>query len=151
MDNIKLYIGGKIVDYPSEVTPILFTRQRTDYTNPTIVKNSFTKTITLPGTESNNRLFNHIWKLDRTQWTGAYNPSKREEFMLFKNGALSEKGYVKLNNIVWDGTFYTYEITLYGELGNILYGLLNNYINSIKDNKKYIYVNSKKYSNNLIS
>lgn len=123
MSDIRLYIGGSEVDFSIEESPILFQRQRTDYTNPTIVKNSFTKTITLPGTNSNNQIFNNLWKLDRTQWTGAFNPSKRVEFLLLKNGSLVEKGYVKLDNIVWDGKSYTYQVTLYGELGNVLYEL----------------------------
>lgn len=123
MNNYKLYIGGKVVDTQDGGISILFQRQRTDYTNPTIVKNSFTKTIKLPGTKTNNSIFNEIWKLDRVQWTGAFNASKRTEFILIKDGALVEKGYAKLNNIVWDGHFYSYEVTLYGELGNLLYGL----------------------------
>lgn len=37
-----------------------------------------------------------------------------------------------------------------GRFGNILYGLLNNYIESCKNNEKYIYVNSLRYSENII-
>lgn len=119
----ELYISGKKVELDSAGVSILFNRQRTDYTNPTIVRNSFTKTINLPGTKVNNSIFNEIWKLDRVQWTDAFNASKRTPFILMNNGSLVEQGYVKLNNIVWNGQFYTYEITLYGELGNLLYGL----------------------------
>ena len=123
MNNYKLYIDNKEIDFQDSVVSILFQKQRTDYTNPTIVKNSFTKTITLPGTKTNNSVFNEIWKLDRVQWSRSFNASKRTGFVLMKDGSLIEKGYVKLNNIVWDGQFYSYEVTLFGELGNILYGL----------------------------
>lgn len=34
-----------------------------------------------------------------------------------------------------------------GRFGNILYGLLNNYVQSIHDNEKYIYVLDRKYNN----
>ena len=124
----ELYINGKKVEFDSEGVSILFQRQRTDYTNPTIVKNSFTKTIKLPGTKINNRIFNEIWKLDRVQWSNAFNASKRTPFILINNGNLVEQGYVKLNNIVWNSNTnsYTYEVTLYGELGNLLYGLSYN-------------------------
>ena len=121
----ELYINGKKVEFDSAGVSILFQRQRTDYTNPTIVKNSFTKTIKIPGTKINNRIFNEIWKLDRVQWSNAFNASKRTPFILINNGNLVEQGYVKLNNIVWNSNTnsYTYEVTLYGELGNLLYGL----------------------------
>ena len=124
----ELYINGKKVEFDSEGVSILFQRQRTDYTNPTIVKNSFTKTIKIPGTKINNEIFNEIWKLDRVQWSNAFNASKRTPFILINNGNLVEQGYVKLNNIVWNSNTnsYTYEVTLYGELGNLLYGLSYN-------------------------
>lgn len=126
MTRYELYIDGRQVEFPDEGISILFNRQRTDYTNPTIVRNSFTKTIKIPGTKINNGIFNEIWKLDRIQWSGAFNASKRTPFILINNGALVEKGYVKLNNITFDGSFYTYEMTLYGELGNLLYSLSYN-------------------------
>lgn len=122
---IDLLINDEPVDLPDGGISILFQRQRTDYTNPTIVRNSFTKTIKLPGTKTNNKIFSQLWKLDKCvkeNW-GDFSPSKREPFLILKEGNLVEKGYVKLNNIVWDGNFFSYEITLYGELGNLLYGL----------------------------
>jgi hypothetical protein len=128
---VELFIGdygmSVPVDLPDNGISILFNRQRTDYTNPTIVKNSFTKTIKLPGTKENDIIFSTLWKLDRviegTQFDIVYNPSKRVPFFLLKEGNLVEQGYVKLNNITWNGKNFDYEITLYGELGNILYGL----------------------------
>ena len=122
---IDLLINNLPVDLSDEGISILFQRQRTDWTNPTIVRNSFTKTIKLPGTKNNNTIFSDLWKLDRyVNINGVeFVPSKREPFLLLKEGNIVEQGYVKLNNIVWDGHFYTYEVTLYGELGNLLYGL----------------------------
>lgn len=125
---IDLIINNRPVDLPDSGISILFQRQRTDYTNPTIVRNSFTKTINLPGTKTNNDIFSNLWKLDKyiNNHFVDFIPFKREPFMLLKEGNLVEKGYVKLNNIIWDGHFYTYQITLYGELGNLLYGLSYN-------------------------
>lgn len=128
---VELFIGdygmSVPVDLPDNGISILFNRQRTDYTNPTIVKNSFTKTIKLPGTKENDVIFNTLWKLDRViggyPTYFVYNPSKRVPFFLLKEGNLIEQGYVKLNNITWNGKNFDYEVTLYGELGNVLYGL----------------------------
>ena len=126
---IDLIIGGNwSVDLPEKGISILFQKQRTDYTNPTIVRNSFTKTINLPGTKTNNDIFCQLWKLDRyvKQGLDTFVPSERVPFILLQDGNLTEMGYVKLNNIIWDGYFYTYQITLYGELGNLLYELSYN-------------------------
>lgn len=121
----ELYINKKKVDLSDEIS-ILLSKSRSDYLNPTAVKNSFSKTVTLPGTNSNNALFNEIWQLDRTQWTGAFNPSKRVDFDLVTNGTLDEMGYVKLNKISKSNGSYVYDVTLFGELGNILYTLSYN-------------------------
>ena len=123
MSVFNLYINGTPADLPEAGVTILFQKQRTNYSNPTIVKNAFTKTVTLPGTKTNNQIFNDLWKLDRLQWSGGFNPSKRTPFILMKDGGLVEKGYLKLDNVVKAGGFYSYECTLYGELGNVLYGL----------------------------
>ena len=129
---IDLLINDFPVDLSDEGISILFQRQRTDYTNPTIVRNSFTKTIKLPGTKTNNSIFKDLWRLDKyiniNNNGGDFIPSKREPFLLLKDGNLVEQGYVKLNNIVWNSSTnsYTYEVTLYGELGNLLYGLSYN-------------------------
>lgn len=122
---IELYINNTLVDIDqgsNDSFSILLQKTRTDYTNPTILKNSFTKTVSLPGTDNNNKLFNQIWKLDRTQWKGAFNPSYRAPFLLLEDGSLVECGYVKLDNIKINNGI-TYDCTFYGELGNILYGL----------------------------
>lgn len=122
---IELYINNTLVDIDqgsNDSFSILLQKTRTDYTNPTILKNSFTKTVSLPGTDSNNKLFNQIWKLDRTQWKGAFNPSYRAPFLLLEDGSLVECGYVKLDNIKISKTI-NYDCTFYGELGNILYSL----------------------------
>ena len=130
MVDYRLFIDGYEIDYPSEGLSILFQKQRSDYTNPTIVRNSFTKTIRLPNTAINSFIFNKYWKLDRVQGSGpspygthSFNASKRTPFHLTVNGNLAETGYVKLDDIEWNGGDYVYDITLYGELGNLLYGL----------------------------
>ena len=122
---IELYINNTLVDIDqgsNDSFSILLQKTRTDYTNPTILKNSFTKTVSLPGTDNNNKLFNQIWKLDRTQWKGAFNPSYRAPFLLLEDGSLVECGYVKLDKVKITKTI-NYDCTFYGELGNILYSL----------------------------
>lgn len=63
MRNIRLYIGGQRADLDSAIT-MPFNYQTTDAENPTAVKNSYSKTVTLQGTETNRRLFGGIWHLD---------------------------------------------------------------------------------------
>ena len=63
MKNIRLYIGGKRADLDGSLN-IPFTYQTSDSQMPTAVKNSFSKTVTLQGTEQNRRIFDGLWRLD---------------------------------------------------------------------------------------
>lgn len=59
MRNIRLYIGGQRVDLDSSVN-IPFTYQTSDAEMPTSVKNSYSKTVSLKGTDRNSRVFGGI-------------------------------------------------------------------------------------------
>lgn len=122
--DIQLYIDGKPIEF-NKVPDILLTYQRTDYTNPTAVKNTYSKTVTIDGTPNNNDIFNHIWKLDRIMDENftLFNPSQRVSFELFNNGEIVEKGYAKLDSISKEGYKIAYNITLYGGLGSFFYSL----------------------------
>ena len=135
--DIRLYIANKLVDC-SDTLNLPINCILEDFQNPTIVKNSFSKTISIPGTKNNNALFGEIYKLDRMQhyeeWTGNpelnginFDPSKRVDFQIFKDGELIEDGYMQLNDILIDeGNKITYNITLYGGVGEFFYGLKYN-------------------------
>lgn len=129
MNNIHLYIGNTEVEF--DTTPeILYTYQVDELTNPTVVKNSFSKTITVRGTKANNKLFGHYWNVERTQVGGSvnadgvyFNASKKMGFQLFVDTELYEQGYVKLDEVRRVDGDYEYDITLYGGLGDFFYNL----------------------------
>lgn len=126
---ISLYISGRKVDL-DEQSLILMNYTMDDLGNPTIVKNSYSKQITLQGTPNNNALFGDIWKADRTTLFGSstigsyFDPTRRTPFQIFSSsGEILEEGYVKLDNIKRDGGNVEYQISLYGGLGSFFYNL----------------------------
>ncbi len=125
-NNIKLFIGDKEVDFKS--TPdILLNFTQEDLTNPTIVNNSYSKTLTIEGTPNNNKIFGHFWNLDRIQRYGNsgvgvdFNPSRKTPFSLYVNGTLYESGYVKLEEVRRKGANVEFDVSLYGGLGEFFY------------------------------
>jgi len=133
MKDIRLYIANKLVDCTDGIS-LPMTYQLEDFSNPTLVKNSFSKTISIPGTKNNNKIFGEIYKLDRMQhyeeWTGNpelnginFDPSKRVDFQIYKDADLVESGYMQLNDISIQENNITYNITLYGGIGDFFYGL----------------------------
>ena len=125
--DIRLYIDDRQVDL-GENPKVLYNWILTDFTNPTITKNSYSKSITIEGTKTNDDIFGHFWNLDRVQGYGGntgmnFNPTYRVPFTLWIDSQLFEKGYVKLESVKKDGGKTTYTIGLFGALGNFLYNL----------------------------
>ena len=126
-NKVKLFIEGRELEFNKEPA-ILYQFSMDDIQNPTAIRNSYTKTIQVEGTQRNNQIFNDIWDLSRTQSTngdieGYFNPSKRTNFQLFVDGDLYETGYVKLDSVNRKHNQVTYGITLYGGVGDFLYSL----------------------------
>lgn len=126
---ISLYIGGELADL-DEQSFILFNYTMEDLSNPTIVKNSFTQQITLPGTPNNNAIFGDYHRLDRQTAiasgdTGyAFNASVKTPFSVYNElGEIIESGYCKLDEVVRSRGMVSYKVTLYGGLGSFLYSL----------------------------
>lgn len=130
MKDTRLYIADYLVDLDNE-SIITMTYTLEDSDNPTIVKNSFSKSISLPASESNNAIFGHIYNLSRetlldaVKNTGVYfNTLKRTPFKLFINGELVESGYVQLTGITNTKGAVRYTIQAFGGLGDFLYNLM---------------------------
>ena len=125
---IHLYIGNEEVEF-STPPEILFNYAVTELNNPTIVKNSFSKTIEIEGTPNNNAIFGHFWNVERLQNTSGegngvyFNASHKIPFKLYLNNDILETGYVKLDNVISNLNSIKYQITLFGGLGQFFYNL----------------------------
>lgn len=128
---IELYIDNRLIELDKEID-IKFNYSSVDAQQPTAIKNSFSKTVSIPGTPNNNDTFGNIWRLDNyittlnpDLYTGIYyDPHKRTPFSITQNGALIETGYAVLDNIsVVDG-IKTYNVTLYGGIGEFFFNLM---------------------------
>lgn len=128
-NTVRLYIEGRQADL-DDSSFILFNYTQEDLSNPTIVKNSFTKQITLKGTPTNDLIFGFINRNDRrTLYASPYNgpwfdPCRKTEFVLYNDRQeILEDGYLKLDKVVTEGKSHSFIVTLYGGLGSFLYGL----------------------------
>lgn len=125
---VELYIDNEKVEF-KEPPQINITYSHSDLHNPTVVKNSFSKTITIDGTPHNNQIFGCFYDMTRivangdSMVGGFFNPSKKVPFTLYRNGEPMESGYVKLDKVKKNGNNIQYDITLFGGLGQFLYNL----------------------------
>ena len=127
---VRIYLENYQIDTDDD-SIIAMTMCYSYLEDPTTVAGDYSKTIKIPGTVNNNKIFGQIWKLDRTVLFGEsntsvyFNPSKKTEAKIFIGPELFKVGYVQLNNINKDKDVVTYEITFYSELCNVLHNLLD--------------------------
>lgn len=141
-NDIELYIGGKPVEFSSD-PKILLNFKETELHNPSVVRNSWTKQITVEGTNKNNEVFSNIWNLDYYYDGSLFCPIKKTDFQLFVDGALFQKGYCKLDKVTRTNNTETYSFTLYGGLGSFFYNLTYDQ-DDASNNKKTL--NSLRYN-----
>lgn len=126
---LKLYIQDRMIDTDDDFS-VAFNYQSVETSTPTATKNGFSKSVELSGTETNNDIFGHFWRLDRNLLEGGnmgveFDPKKRVDFKLVNNGEIIESGYLQLDSITIDGKGnIKYSITLYGGLGDFFYNLM---------------------------
>lgn len=120
-NDIRLFINDREIEFNAD-PKILLNYKETELHNPTVARNSFTKQITVEGTPENDKVFDHIWNLERIQ-DGNFNPIRKTDFELYVNDELFQRGYVKLDSITRTSNTIQYKMTLYGGLGSFLYNL----------------------------
>lgn len=127
---ITLYIDGKAADI-NEDDLVLMNWTAEEIYNPTVIRNSYSQQLTLPGTAANNTIFGSFYRFDRTpQYNSAslsgiyFDPARKVPFSIFsEEGMLLESGYIKMDEVTAKNGSYEYKITLYGGLGSFFYGL----------------------------
>lgn len=100
---------------------------------------NYSKTITIPGSASNNKVFGHIYEFGSSNHYGInlddvnvgynFNPSKQAGCQIFINKIQVFKGVIRLMEIKMENGIPEYECSVFGELGgfvNQIGKLLNN-------------------------
>jgi len=127
----ELYINGTRVDLYEEVG-VSLNLAISDIKNPDKRVSAFSRTVKIAGSSVVNRLFSHIFDFTEiqntttTNFTPDYNPNLKATAIVLCDGAEQFRGYVRMRNIIREGSDLskiTYEIELFGELGNIVTNL----------------------------
>lgn len=119
---VRLFIGGLEVEFKT-VPDILYNFKVDDITNPSAVKNSYSKTVTIPGTKQNNRIFDSFFLNDYKTVGTNFDATKKTEFTLYVDNEPYQTGYVKLDKIKQNKHYFEYDCTLFSTLGEFFYNL----------------------------
>ena len=132
--SIRLFIGDREVEF-SSVPDVLYTFKVDELTAPAVSRNTFSKTISIPGTPSNNRIFGQYWASDRTT-TNNFDATRKTPFTLYVDNEVYQTGYCKLNEISQNKNAVTYSVSLFGGLGEFFANLTYKNEDAGDDEKK---------------
>lgn len=76
----------------------------------------YSKTITVPGTHNNNKMFQHIFDIGINRW---YDPNKKAKCYLVADTSTIMKGFLRLRNIIVNDDKKEYEIEITGRVADL--------------------------------
>ena len=138
---IEIYVSGGTItnrrlDTFGDVNTLI-TRSIADIREPQSRSSEWSKTITLPGTKSNNIIFSQLFEVEQTisssvQFTPDFNPNLKADVILFSDGVEQLRGFLRLLSIkVDDSKHITYEVTLHGQTADLFTTLSERKLNTL--------------------
>ena len=121
---IEILVNNQRVDI-GEVFDILINKSIADVREPEKRSSDWTKTITLPGTKNNNKIFGHIFEIEHTvlsdtQFNTNFNPNKKASAVVLVDGLEQIQGFIRLIKIkVIDTANIAYECSIHGQTADL--------------------------------
>lgn len=143
---IRLFIENQELDINDSLSHQI-TYAVDDLKNLDAKATSFSKTLIIPGTANNNKLFGNIFQFSNSNFSSVglnvgynFNASKSAKARLDVNGLTIIKGVLRLLEIVIDGESIEYEVALFGELGGFISALGTKKLEDLDFNIRYQHV-----------
>ena len=154
---IRLFLNNKEVELNSSVS-FAINKQFEDITSPADIKNDWSKTVQIPFSQSNNKLFGELFKVDRLIVEGDstlmgiyFDPYKKVDFRLQWGDAIIMQGYAKNIDVVKSANGEGhYNITLNGELGKVFQEMQRITFDANTEDKKYL-IDGSKYASGIVN
>jgi hypothetical protein len=132
---IELLINGQPIGL-SDDFEISINKTIADIRNPETRSSDFTRTLTIPGTADNNKVFNFIFDVanDITgsgQFNPDFNPNKKADCIVLVDGMPQIIGFIRLTEITNNNGSIEYNCTIHGESANLFTDLENAKLNEL--------------------
>lgn len=154
---VRLFLENKEVELDSNIQ-FAINKQFEDISSPTDIKNDWSKTVQIPFTQSNNKLFGELFNVDRLIVDGDeklmgiyFNPYKKVDFRLQWGDTIIMQGYAKNIDVVKSANGEGhYNITLNGELGKCFQEMKKITFDTTTEDTKYL-IDGSKYVDETIN
>jgi hypothetical protein len=132
---IELLINGQPISL-SDDFEISINKTIADIRNPETRSSDFTRTLTIPGTADNNKVFNFIFDVANDivgsgQYNPDFNPNKKADCIVLVDGMPQISGFIRLTEILNNNGSIEYNCTIHGESANLFTDLENAKLNEL--------------------
>lgn len=135
---IELYVENNKIDIDQAFSTLL-TMSIDDIKDFGAKNTTFSKTIVLPGTKNNNKIFGNIFNINarndynpaQTNIGSNFNPAVSAKAIIFADNMQVFKGVFRILEIVIEDDFIEYECAVFGELGGFVAALANKRIEEL--------------------
>lgn len=112
---IEILVDGQPLDILQNPN-IFITRSIADIREPESRESEWSKTIEIPGTANNNKIFSHLFEVEQTVYGTSFNPNIKADCIIYADGVEQLRGFLRLLSIkVDESTHITYEVTCHGQ------------------------------------
>lgn len=125
---IEVFINNQRIDI-AENFSVLINKEIADIREPDKRSSEWTKTISIPGSKVNNKIFGHIFEIEHTvlsdtQFNTNFNPNKKADALILSDGLEQIRGFIRLINIkVIDQADIVYECSIHGQSADLFTSL----------------------------
>jgi hypothetical protein len=130
INQFKIVSNGVQLD-TYDNTDISLTYQISDIEDLTIKKSSFSKTIVIPGTPTNNEYFKNIYDVNIDIQNTSYNPKKALPVSILIGDEQIFTGNLQLLNVITNQKQVDYEVVIIGVFKNIITSFADYYLNQL--------------------
>jgi hypothetical protein len=135
---IQLFVEKQAIDI-NESFSTLLTMSIDDIKDFGAKNTTFSKTIVLPGTKNNNKVFGNIFNINaRNDYNSAqsnvgdnFNPAVSADAIIFADNMQVFKGVFRILEIIVEDALIEYECAVFGELGGFVAALANKKIEEL--------------------
>ena len=122
---VSIFVNNESIDLLEDVS-IPITYSIADIRNPEQRQGTFTKTIAIPGTKTNNKLFSHIFRVSKLSLSTDFNPALKADCLILEDSIEILRGSLRLIDISYqENGEIIWNCAVFGQTSDLFFSINN--------------------------
>jgi len=128
---VSIFVNNQSIDLLENVS-IPITYSIADIRNPEQRQGTFTKTISIPGTKTNNKLFSHIFKISKLSISTDFNPALKADCLILEDSIEILRGSLRLIDISYqENGEIVWNCAVFGQTSDLFFSINNDKLSDL--------------------